>query len=80
MDMRPASGPQDTSEAVEAATVASCSLVADPLDKDTKPYRASTDPKRFTDDDLLERDCPTAVWFLLEFMLDTSLSDADSIR
>ena len=39
---------------------------------------STTDPKRFTDDDLLERELSYGKsGFALQFMLDTSLSDAD---
>ena len=54
-------------------------LVADLLDKDTEALTGHpTDPKRFTDDDLLERELSYGrSGFSLQFMLDTSLSDAD---
>lgn len=54
-------------------------LVADLLDKDTEALIGHpTDPKRFTDDDLLERELSYGrSGFSLQFMLDTSLSDAD---
>ena len=53
--------------------------VADLLDKDTEALTGSpTDPKRFTDEDLLERELSYGrSGFSLQFMLDTSLSDAD---
>lgn len=45
---------------------------------DTKQSGISTDPKRFTDEDLAERQLSYGrSGFALQFMLDTSLSDAD---
>ena len=51
-------------------------LVAD-IDKGAEPWDV-TDPDRFADDDLLEREAAMGRSnFLLQFMLDTSLSDAE---
>ena len=51
-------------------------LVAD-IDKGAEPWDV-TDPMRFADDDLLEREAAMGRSnFLLQFMLDTSLSDAE---
>lgn len=36
-----------------------------------------TDPERFTDDELLKQEAKGRAYFALQFMLDTSLSDAD---
>lgn len=54
-------------------------LVGDLLDRDEEGLTGlPTDPKRFTDDDLLERELSYGrSGFSLQFMLDTSLSDAD---
>lgn len=54
-------------------------LVSDLLDRDEEGLTGlPTDPKRFTDDDLLERELSYGrSGFSLQFMLDTSLSDAD---
>jgi len=54
-------------------------LVTDLLDRDTEGLTGlPTDPKRFTDDDLLERELSYGrSGFSLQFMLDTSLSDGD---
>lgn len=54
-------------------------LVGDLLDRDTEGLTGHpTDPKRFTDEDLLERELSYGrSGFSLQFMLDTSLSDAD---
>lgn len=54
-------------------------LVGDLLDRDLEGLTGTpTDPKRFTDDDLLERELSYGrSGFSLQFMLDTSLSDAD---
>jgi hypothetical protein len=53
-------------------------ILAKRLDKDPSLEGRPTDPKRFTDVDLMERE---ASWgrsgFALQFMLDTALSDAD---
>jgi len=47
------------------------------IEKGAKPG-ASTDPKRFNDDDLFEREASYGrAGFALQFMLDTRLSDAD---
>ena len=53
--------------------------VADLLDRDVEGLTGQpTDPKRFTDEDLLERELSYGrSGFSLQFMLDTSLSDAD---
>ncbi len=53
--------------------------VADLLDRDEEGLTGQpTDPKRFTDEDLLERELSYGrSGFSLQFMLDTSLSDAD---
>ena len=55
-------------------------MVADLLDRDTEALTGTpTDPRRFTDEDLLERELSYGrSGFSLQFMLDTSLSDADS--
>ena len=51
-------------------------LVAD-IDKGAEPWNV-TDPDRFADDDLIEREAAMGRSnFLLQFMLDTSLSDAE---
>ena len=51
-------------------------LVAD-IDNGVKPWEV-TDPDRFADDDLLEREAAMGRSnFMLQFMLDTSLSDAE---
>lgn len=54
-------------------------LVGDLLDRDTEGLTGlPTDPKRFTDEDLLERELSYGrSGFSLQFMLDTSLSDGD---
>ena len=54
-------------------------LVGDLLDRDTEGLTGlPTDPRRFTDDDLLERELSYGrSGFSLQFMLDTSLSDGD---
>lgn len=54
-------------------------LVGDLLDRDSEGLTGlPTDPKRFTDEDLLERELSYGrSGFSLQFMLDTSLSDAD---
>ena len=54
-------------------------LVTDLLDRDTQGLTGlPTDPKRFTDEDLLERELSYGrSGFSLQFMLDTSLSDGD---
>lgn len=54
-------------------------MVGDLLDRDLEGLTGTpTDPKRFTDDDLLERELSYGrSGFSLQFMLDTSLSDAD---
>lgn len=54
-------------------------MVGDLLDRDVEGLTGTpTDPKRFTDDDLLERELSYGrSGFSLQFMLDTSLSDAD---
>lgn len=54
-------------------------MVADLLDRDTEALTGTpTDPRRFTDEDLLERELSYGrSGFSLQFMLDTSLSDAD---
>lgn len=54
-------------------------LVSDLLDRNTEALTGTpTDPKRFTDEDLLERELSYGrSGFSLQFMLDTSLSDAD---
>ena len=54
-------------------------LVGDLLDRDEEGLTGQpTDPKRFTDEDLLERELSYGrSGFSLQFMLDTSLSDAD---
>lgn len=54
-------------------------LVGDLLDRDSEGLTGlPTDPKRFTDDDLTERELSYGrSGFSLQFMLDTSLSDAD---
>lgn len=54
-------------------------LVGDLLDRNEEGLTGlPTDPKRFTDDDLLERELSYGrSGFSLQFMLDTSLSDAD---
>lgn len=39
--------------------------------------RTPTDPKRFSDEDLLAREAKGKAYFLLQFMLDTTLSDAE---
>ena len=54
-------------------------LVTDLLDRDTEGLTGlPTDPLRFTDDDLLERELSYGrSGFSLQFMLDTSLSDGD---
>lgn len=54
-------------------------LVTDLLDRDTQGLTGlPTDPLRFTDDDLLERELSYGrSGFSLQFMLDTSLSDGD---
>lgn len=54
-------------------------LVTDLLDRDTEGLTGlPTDPKRFTDEDLLERELSYGrSGFSLQFMLDTSLSDGD---
>jgi hypothetical protein len=53
--------------------------VADLLDRDVEGLTGQpTDPKRFTDEDLMERELSYGrSGFSLQFMLDTSLSDAD---
>ena len=51
-------------------------LVAD-IDKGAEPWEV-TDPDRFADDDLIEREAAMGRSnFMLQFMLDTSLSDAE---
>lgn len=54
-------------------------LVSDLLDRDEEALTGlPTDPKRFTDEDLTERELSYGrSGFSLQFMLDTSLSDAD---
>lgn len=54
-------------------------LVGNLLDRDEEALTGlPTDPKRFTDEDLLERELSYGrSGFSLQFMLDTSLSDAD---
>lgn len=54
-------------------------MVAELLDRDTEGLTGHpTDPRRFTDEDLLERELSYGrSGFSLQFMLDTSLSDAD---
>lgn len=54
-------------------------FVYEALQKDTEALTGlPTDPKRFTDDDLLERELSYGrSGFALQFMLDTSLSDGD---
>lgn len=54
-------------------------LVTDLLDRDTEALTGlPTDPLRFTDEDLLERELSYGrSGFSLQFMLDTSLSDGD---
>ena len=54
-------------------------LVSDLLDRDEETLTGlPTDPKRFTDEDLTERELSYGrSGFSLQFMLDTSLSDAD---
>ena len=54
-------------------------LVSNLLDRDEEALTGlPTDPKRFTDEDLLERELSYGrSGFSLQFMLDTSLSDAD---
>lgn len=48
------------------------------VEKDPSLVGKTTDPKRFSDDDLLEREISYGrSGFQLQFMLDTSLSDAD---
>lgn len=52
--------------------------IVDDLDRDPTLARQSTDPKRFTEFDLMERELSYGrSGFALQFMLDTSLSDAD---
>lgn len=53
-------------------------LVSDPLDRQQKAVGEPTDPQRFNDEDLLERELSYGrSGFSLQFMLDTSLSDHD---
>lgn len=53
-------------------------FIAEALEKNPRLVGQSTDPLRFTDDDLLERELSYGkAGFQLQFMLDTSLSDAD---
>ena len=53
-------------------------FISDELSKDENLIGRPTDPKRFGDDDLLERELSYGrSGFNLQFMLDTSLSDAD---
>ena len=53
-------------------------MLADALDRDTSLSGKPTDPKRFDEKDLLERELSYGrSGFSLQFMLDTSLSDQD---
>lgn len=53
-------------------------LVTQDLEKDATKVGMPTDPKRFSEEDLLERRASYGkAGFALQFMLDTSLSDAD---
>ena len=53
-------------------------IVADTLDRTPECVNEPIDPKRFNDEDLLERELSYGrSGFSLQFMLDTSLSDAD---
>lgn len=53
-------------------------MLADALDRDPKLAGRPTDPKRFDDTDLMERELSYGrSGFALQFMLDTSLSDQD---
>jgi hypothetical protein len=53
-------------------------MVTQALEKDPKIVSLPTDPKRFSEDDLLERRASYGkAGFALQFQLDTSLSDAD---
>lgn len=53
-------------------------MIEDKLDRDPKLEGKPTDPQRFSDEDLLERELSYGrSGFSLQFMLDTSLSDQD---
>lgn len=53
-------------------------MVQDALDRDPSIVGKTTDPQRFSDEDLLERELSYGrSGFALQFMLDTSLSDQD---
>ena len=53
-------------------------IIGDALDRQEKDQGAPTDPDRFDDEDLMERELSYGrSGFALQFMLDTSLSDAD---
>jgi hypothetical protein len=53
-------------------------FITDRLEKDPSLVGKSVDPKRFTDIDLMEREASYGrSGFALQFMMDTSLSDAD---
>lgn len=72
----PARYPDEARRAKYAATLAP--LIAKELDADPALVGHSTDPERFTDHDLDERELSYGKsGFSLQFMLDTSLSDED---
>lgn len=53
-------------------------MIEDKLDRDPKMEGKPTDPQRFSDEDLMERELSYGrSGFALQFMLDTSLSDQD---
>lgn len=47
------------------------------LANDQKNWRKPLDPKRFNDEDLIGREAKGRSWFGLQYMLDTTLSDAE---
>lgn len=51
--------------------------ILDPYIDEMEGDWVPTDPKRFTEEDLRNRESRGRSWFLLQYMLDTSLSDAE---
>jgi hypothetical protein len=52
-------------------------VLRDALDADAKLAGKATDPQRFDDDELARRESKGRAFFALQYMLDTSLSDAE---